>query len=88
MTKIAASGIDYIKWVKIWFDVRLLEWMVITNMLVNSFVHGRVGLSHQIYLKCVYRSRVYSISLGLTNLLSKLFRLDQVPIYHINLDVI
>jgi hypothetical protein len=85
MAKIDASGIDYIKWVKIWFDIRL-EWMVITNMLVNSFVHAPVGLSHQICLKCVYRSMVYSISPGLTNLLSKLFRLDQVPIYHINLD--
>jgi hypothetical protein len=42
--------IDYIKWVKIWFDVRL-EQMVIMNMLVRSFVHGRVGLRHQFRIK-------------------------------------
>jgi hypothetical protein len=39
MTKIVVSRRNYIKQVKIWFDVRL-KWMVIMNMLVKSFVHG------------------------------------------------
>jgi hypothetical protein len=45
MARLAVSRIDHIKQVKIWFDVSL-EWMVIMNKLVRSFVHDRIGLRH------------------------------------------
>jgi hypothetical protein len=37
---------------------------------VRSYFDGRVGLRHQFKLKHVFRSRIYSISLVLTNVLS------------------
>jgi hypothetical protein len=48
--------------------------------------YGQVSLGHQFRLTPIYRNKVYSTSLVLTNLVIILFRLDQVPLDHINLD--
>jgi hypothetical protein len=48
--------------------------------------YGQVSLGHQFRLTHIYRNKVYSTSLVLTNPVIILFRLDQVPLDHINLD--
>jgi hypothetical protein len=48
--------------------------------------YGQVSLGHQFRLTPIYRNKVHSTSLVLTNLIITLFRLDQVPLDHINLD--